>query len=383
MNENRNPLAVLISCILLLGQGCAANPELQEPTAPPTNTDAPPTATITPIPPTLTPLPPTPTPTREVIRDDAIQRLIPIWGFEIQEPGFRTAAFSSDGLRLAAGTGQNSESEEQKLRLFDAPTGQLLAESEKVGSIIWDLEFSPSSSFLAAGLDSGIVQIRGSQDLGQMQQFYFPGPVNSLSFSPDGNKLAVGVADDGNGTVFIIDLNSGEILLSFWAHPYSVPDMDFSPDGSLLATGAVDRTVKVWDSATGELLHSLPLPGQGIAVAFSHDGGLLASGGCTLSENYICQEGGVLLWSTTTWDLFRSLSGPGDWVDDLAFSVSDDLVAGVDRNGFLHFWRVNDGTNLRTMKISSYGTEAVVFSNDGRLLAAGSTYSLGLFGIGQ
>ncbi len=383
MNKKSLLLIVMLIFISILSQGCTAIPEVLEPTAEPTTTDAIPVVTNTLIPPTLTPIPPTPTPVREVIASGNVQRLISVWDFPITEDSFRTVALSPDGQILAAGTGQNLESPDQKLRLLDVSTGLLLAESEKMDSIIWDIVYSPTGSFLAVGLDSGIVQIRGPQDLVQIQQFYFPGAVNSVSISPDGKKLAAGVADNGNGTVYIIDLASGENLLSFWAHPYSVPAMDFSPDGSLLATGAVDRTVNVWNSSTGKLIQSLPQDGQGSAVAFSPDGGLLASGYCAKSENYVCQEGGVLLWSTTTWGLFRSLSGSGNWIEDLAFTDSGDLVTGVDRNGYLHFWRVNDGVNLYSIKTSSYGAEAISISDDGFYLATGSNDKVSLWLIGQ
>ena len=382
MNKS-NPIIVVFISLIYLAQACTALPEVVESTAVPTKTDDLPEATSTLIPPTLTMIPPTPTPIREVIASGNVQRLIATWGYSIPDDSFRTVAFSPDGLTLAAGSGQNNESPDQKLRLWDMSTGQLLAESEKVDSIIWDLVFSPTGNFLAVGLDSGVIQIRGPEDLRQIQQFYFPGAVNSVSISPDGTKMAAGVADNGNGTVYIIDLASGENLLSFWAHPYSVPDMEFSPDGSMLATGAVDRATKVWNSSTGELIQSLPQDGQGSAVAFSPDGGLLATGFCAKSENYVCQEGGVLLWSTTTWSLFRSLSGPGNWIEDLVFSYSGDLVAGVDRNGYLHFWRVNDGVNLYSMKTSSYGAEAISISDDGVYLATGSNDKVNLWLIGQ
>lgn len=351
----KTPLIIAILLLAFLGQGCTAQPEVVETTVVPTEIESLPAATHTMTPPTLTPPPPTPTPIREVISSGNVKRLIATWGYEIPDDSFRTVSFSPDGLMLAAGTGQFNESLDQKLRLFDMSTGQLVAESEKIGSTIWDLFFSPDGSYLAVGLDSGIVQIRGSQDLALIEQFYFPGPVNSLSISPDGAKLAVGVADNGDGTVFIIDRVSGN-LMSFWAHPYSVADVAFSPDGSMLATGAVDRAAKVWNTQTGELIQSLPQDGQGSAVVFSNDGGLLASGYCAKSENYKCLEGGVLLWSTTTWSLFKDLSGPGNWIEDLAFSISDDLIVGADRYEYLHFWRVNDGANLHLIRISSYGS---------------------------
>jgi len=383
MIKKSNPLAITILCLIFLGQGCTAQPEVVETAVVPTENESLPAVTHTMAPPTLTPPPPTPTPIREVISSGNVEHLIATWSYEIPDDSFRTVSFSPDGLMLAAGTGQNNESPDQKLRLFDVSTGLLVAESEKIGSIIWDLFFSPEGSYLAVGLDSGIVQIRGSQDLVLIQQFYFPGPVNSLSISPDGTKLAAGVADNGEGKVFIVDRVSGENLLSFWVHPYSVADVAFSPDGRLLATGAVDRAAKVWNSLTGELIQSLPQDGQGSAVAFSNDGGLLASGYCAKSENYNCLEGGILLWSTTTWSIFKNLSGPGNWIEDLAFSQSDDTLVGADRYEYLHFWQVNDGANLHLIRISSYGSYALDISNDGYSLLVGSANGLTILEIGQ
>src|SRR5262249_10955559 len=50
-----------------------------------------------------------------------------------------------------------------------------------------------------------------------------------------------------------------------------------SPDRSILASPGLDRTVKIWDLATGKLRAAFPVQSEVVAVAFSHDGKTLAT----------------------------------------------------------------------------------------------------------
>jgi WD40 repeat protein len=76
-------------------------------------------------------------------------------------------------------------------------------------------------------------------------------------------------------------------LQTLEGHSHWVLSVAFSTGSQLLASGSVDKTIELWDPATGALKHTLEGHSQWVeSVAFSPDGQLLASGLSALL-NYI------------------------------------------------------------------------------------------------
>ena len=100
------------------------------------------------------------------------------------------------------------------------------------------------------------------------------------SSSPS-SVIATIASGSGDRTVRIWDSETGNLVAGpFQGHSLSVNSVAFSPDGTRIASGSSDKTVRIWDSETGKLVAG-PLKGHTYYVtsaAFSPDGTRIASG---------------------------------------------------------------------------------------------------------
>jgi WD40 repeat protein len=103
-----------------------------------------------------------------------------------------------------------------------------------------------------------------------------------------------------------------------------------SPDGKLVAPASTDKTVKLWDSATGAARRTLEGHSNWVyAVAFSPDGKLVASASADRT---------VRLWDSATGSARRTLEGHSNYVIAVAFSPDGKLVASASYDKTVRLW---------------------------------------------
>ena len=91
---------------------------------------------------------------------------------------------------------------------------------------------------------------------------------------------------DRKGNVLLHDYVTGKDLYRLQAHKKAVTCIYFTSDGKLMLTGSKDKTIKVWDAATGNLLHNLPCrrAGKVQSLYVTPDGNTVIAGITELSR---------------------------------------------------------------------------------------------------
>jgi WD40 repeat protein len=181
--------------------------------------------------------------------------------------------------------------------------------------------------------------------------------VRAAAFQPAGKVLATG-GDDRR--VILWDMATGtqrEVL----PQPSAVTSLSYSADGQLLAVAGFDGRVRVYQGT--QVRWDLEGPGPALqAVTFSPDRKTFAAAGRT---------GRIRIWDAATGQAIRDLDG-GRWVRALAYAGDGSALASGGAGRTIRLWNAQSGQLMKESPVRPAEIRSLVFCGPA-LLASGRT----------
>ena len=220
--------------------------------------------------------------------------------------------------------------------------------------------FSPDGKIVASGGMGGQVKIWDAEKFTCRQTLnVYTGAVWSVAFTPDGGGLLI----SGNGGVKLLDTISWRTQTNF---PGRLATM--SRDGTRLATSEASPfffdeagAVTVWNRVTGERLRTLAEPGR--ALALSPDGNFLA---------VATETNGVRFYETASGQLLRTLPTKNP-VWSLHFSPDGAELLSAGWCGEVSLWKASDDSAPRIFSANHLNVWDAEFSPDGKTIITTSS----------
>jgi len=296
----------------------------------------------------------------------------------LEEVGLRQLGFSSDGGRIMSGKSEVMNS-------WDLATGRMTRVVEKLHTPEGNVRSTPvvlspdGRQMLSAYYDktlTGVIELRDAVTGKLIRTFTgHSGLVRSVAFSRDGQRvISMGGVKDSmwkgiagtqiDRTIQLWNVATGENIRTLSdASEGLLSFVALSPNGKQVLSAGNVEALKLWDLESGRLIRTFK--DFSLAAAFSPDGRYALS-------SYVNT---IRLLDLVTGQEVRSFTGHSNYVKALAFSPDGKLALSGSMDNTVKLWDVATGKEIRTFMGHSGEVKSVSFSPDGRLVLSGSADS--------
>ncbi|KAK2041575.1 WD40 repeat-like protein [Colletotrichum somersetense] len=265
---------------------------------------------------------------------------------------------SSNNMKLV------SASYDLTVKIWDMAASQhVQTPNHEDGTFLLSITISDDNTQLASVSDNGTFKLWDSTGRYLKTLKGHAGIVHSAAFFENNTKL---VSASNDNTVKIWDKATGRCLKTLKGHRGAVKSTTItakaigrclqtqrdrrdhqltysSIDSILIASASWDKTIKIWDAATGQCLHTLRGHTEPVySAAFSSDGTHVASAS---------EDKTIKIWDAATGQCLQTLHGHAELVYTVAFSNSSAQLASASSYHIVKIWDISTGQCCRTLDI--------------------------------
>jgi len=187
------------------------------------------------------------------------------------------------------------------------------------------------------------------------------GRVRSVSWSPDGTRIASG-SEDTTVQIWSPGTFAGSLVRTYRRHLSEVMSVSWSPDGTRIASAS--KSVNIWDPNTGERMLDYHADGALVSmVCWSPDGTRVASAS---------RDGTVQVWNALTGETRLIYRGHAGRVHAVAWSPDGMSIASGGEDATVQVWDAGRGSHLFTLREHTRSVLSVAWNPTGSRIASGS-----------
>jgi len=193
------------------------------------------------------------------------------------------------------------------------------------------------------------------------------GSVNAVAITPDGRFALSGGQDK---TLKLWEIATGQEIRTFTGHTHDVYSVAITPNGRFVFSGSY-KTLKLWEIETGKEIMTLTGHSHRVeCVVITPDGKFAFSGSRELK-----------LWEIATGNEIRTFEGQSYGVNSVAVTPDSRFVLSGSNDNTLKLWEIATGREIRTFTGHEKDIISIATTPDGRFALSGSENEMKLWEI--
>jgi platelet-activating factor acetylhydrolase IB subunit alpha len=274
-----------------------------------------------------------------------------------------------------------SASEDATVKLWDWETGEFERTLKGHTKAVMDLDFDHKGNLLVTCSQDLFIKIWDSQNEWKNTKT-FPGhehSVSSVRFMP-GDQFIVSASRDK--TIRVFDVSSTHMVRTISGHAEWVRCVAPSEDSKLLASCSNDQTVRTWDPLTGEpkgemrghenVVEIVVFAPLSAYAAIRELAGIPNTDRTTRPGAYLAsgsRDKTIKLWDAQSGQMLRNLAGHDNWIRALVFHPSGKYLLSAADDKTIRVWDLATGRCMKTIEAHSHFVQTLAW---GRQPASGN-----------